>query len=47
MYTLLSSGWPVNVKTGKGEGAVHLLVPEKVSLIGIKKYNFLETFKLA
>ena len=36
MYTLLGGGWLVNVKTEKGEGAVQLLVPKKVSCIGIK-----------
>ena len=40
MYTLLGSGWLVNVKTEKGEGAVHVYVPEKVNFIGIKKCEF-------
>ena len=42
MYTLLSSGYVSNVKTEKGEGAVHLLIPENLSRIGIKLYQFLE-----
>ena len=44
MYTLLGSGWLVNVKTEKGEGAVHLLIPENLSRIRIKLYHFLENF---
>ena len=46
MYTLLSSGYVSNVKTEKGEGAVHLLIPENLSRIGIKLYQFLENFIL-
>jgi len=36
MYTLLGCGWLADVKTEKGEGAVHLIVPEKVNGIRIK-----------
>ena len=47
MYTLLRSGYVSNVKTEKGEGAVHLLIPENLSRIGIKLYQFLENFILS
>ena len=40
MYTLLSSGYVSNVKTEKGEGAVHLLIAKNLYSLDIKKGRF-------